>query len=223
MALNSRKEAAALEDFVQNIYWGENLSAEESKKRLEDGVIEARQYEQHCFTGLLVTDNGYFLTARHCVNRDFSGTRIHLHNGTSYAIERICCWGKKEDVALVKAKMYGNCTAKRYRMHLEEIKNVPFATMARRDGNIILNHGFANDAPVSKVYVESKGDVLVANHIVSDVPARPGDSGGIAVSNEGRLMGLTVIGTKEGNLVFALKIKKALELVSFYSQRLLSR
>lgn len=224
MALNSKKEADALEDFVQNVYWGENLSAEESKKRLEEGLVEARQDGQHRFNGLLVTDNGYFLTAKHCVNRDFSGTKIYLHNGNSYPIEKVCCWGKKEDIAIVKVDIGGNPAAKRYRIYYEEeIRDVPFALMARRDGGIIAKFGFANDAPISKVYVESKGEVWIANHFMSDIPARPGDSGGIAVSNEGRLMGLTLMGTREGYIAFAVKITKALELITFHRQRLLAR
>ncbi|MDI6737507.1 MAG: serine protease [Nanoarchaeota archaeon] len=222
--LNFKKDAQALEDFVQNLYWGESISAKESKKRLEEGLIEARQCGQHSFNGLLVTDNGYFITARHCVDRDFSGTRIYLHNGYSYPIEKICCWGKKEDVALVKAEIGGEPAARRYRIYAGgEIKNVPFAMMARREGSAAMKCGFVMGTYNQNVKLESGGEVSLANHFVSDIPARRGDSGGIAVSAEGRLMGITCIGTSDAFFVSILKFSKVLGLISFYAGKLMAR
>lgn len=100
--LKKAAEINALEQF---------LSSETKSGKLEEsiskGLVELRYNRHHSSNGLLITTDGYFLTAKHCI-RDLPET-IRLHNGSEYAITKVCAIGKKEDIALAKADIPDEC------------------------------------------------------------------------------------------------------------------
>ena len=73
-------DAKALNEYIQNTYWAEDLTEEQSKKNIEESVIELVQNEKQVSNGLLITTNGYFLTARHCV-KNIEGLKIKNRKG----------------------------------------------------------------------------------------------------------------------------------------------
>ena len=90
----TKQLVATLDDFLTNAK-NNSLTANEARKNLEEGVIELVKYGKHSSNGLLITDDGYFLTARHCVEGSLS-QQIVLYDGMKCKVEKICAQGRIE-------------------------------------------------------------------------------------------------------------------------------
>lgn len=66
--MGNKKSINALEKFIQNIFLGDNLSETEAIKNLESGLLEIKHNDTHASNALLITNNGYALTANHCTH-----------------------------------------------------------------------------------------------------------------------------------------------------------
>ena len=77
----------SLEQFIQQFYWGEHLTISQAERNLNESLVEITHYGEHSSNGLLITDNGYFLTAKHCVMSKLRGMKIKLHNEKASAVK----------------------------------------------------------------------------------------------------------------------------------------
>src|SRR3989338_4350191 len=78
----------ALEQFIQNYYHSDSLTNQQAYTKLQNGVVEITLFGQHSSNGLLITENGYILTAKHCVqnlitNQKYLGLGIQMSNQLS--------------------------------------------------------------------------------------------------------------------------------------------
>ncbi|MEK6920848.1 MAG: hypothetical protein AABX82_03110, partial [Nanoarchaeota archaeon] len=56
-----------LDAFIQNIYVADGLRREDAQRNVAESLVELTYYGQHAGNGILITDDGYFLTAWHCI------------------------------------------------------------------------------------------------------------------------------------------------------------
>jgi len=218
----SKKVKKTLDRFIQQIYWGDDLTVEQSRKNLGKGLVEIVKYGQHSSNGILITGDGYFLTAEHCVTDGLVGAQIRLFNGNLYPVEKICGYVPKEDIALAKADIPYKCIPMEYRIYnTNKLGKMAVATMTRRYGKLIVKYGFVtrewNPTPTYKGGLEA---VMYPNQFTMDIEAIPGDSGGIIVSEDGRLVGILSGGHEKILTGAGVKIISALELVDRYKRKL---
>lgn len=215
----------SLYDFVQNLYWGDNLTVEESNKNLENGLIEIRRTGFHSCNGILLTDDGYFLTAKHCVDHAQTFCYVRTSDGRSYELEKVCATELVLDLALAKADIPGRPRARTYRLSNTGVlqEGTPVALLTRRSGEINSHYGFVSKTQFSgkQRSRRKRVDYPIVDNFCIAAPSRPGDSGGIVVSNDGRLVG--IISSSDTCTTNATKIIDGLELVSSYRNRLLQQ
>ena len=192
-----RKQAEAissLENFVQLVYLGEELSDEEARKNLLDGTIEITDAGSHSSNGLLITNDGYFLTAQHCVDGHRSRSHIVLSDGKEYQFERVCIESKKYDIALAKAKVQEMNKKLRYKLYANhEVKEyTPITLLTRWNGKSIIKSGFISSAKVDvSTAALTQSSINFKDHFtVKLTGAKKGDSGGVIASYNGRIIGL---------------------------------
>lgn len=90
--------------FLHELHEGDRLTPEQARRRIEENVIEIEMYGQHSSNGLLITENGYFLTAYHCVAEDVrSALTVRAHNDSIYPLAEVCYALPRLDLALAKA------------------------------------------------------------------------------------------------------------------------
>ena len=82
----TKRLVTTLDDFLTNAK-NNSLTSEQAKKNLREGIIELIKNEQHSSNGLLITDDGYFLTARHCVEGSLP-LQIVLYDGMKCRVEK---------------------------------------------------------------------------------------------------------------------------------------
>ncbi|MBI5072785.1 trypsin-like peptidase domain-containing protein [Candidatus Woesearchaeota archaeon] len=214
----------ALDTFIQNIYFADGLTPAESQKNIAESLVEIRYYRQHSSNGILVTDDGYFLTALHCVQNSerhpLEQARIQVYNGNSYPIEKICASAKKEDLALVKAVIPKECKPRNYRFYNTNVLCNDRATLlARRDGKLSVRDGSITRAKYKTEFrIENEPEKVYTNHFFTDFAAIPGDSGGVILSIDGRVAGLVCGGNYQ--ITSGVKIIQGLKLIEAYKRRI---
>lgn len=223
-------QAELLEGFVQQLYWGETLSIDRSKKNLEEGVIEITERGQHIGNGLLITDNGYFLTNKHCLSGNYRKRRIQCLDGSAHGIEKVCIAEgrtvqKGADVVLAKAYVPGKLCPRPYRIYNARVEGdgagTPIALLTRRDGQLVKKYGLAQGTADALIW-NSSGKLSPQRDLAwSDLSSIPGDSGGALVTHDGRLYGLLMAGNSRSGA--GVKVEDALRLVVKYVEYLKRR
>ena len=221
MGFFKKKEAEinALEQF---------LSSEPDLSGLEEniskGIIELRYNQHHSSSGLLITTDGYFLTAMHCVRK--IPESIRLYNGREYGITKVCTTGKKEDIALVKADIPGKCSHLSYKFSSEIHEKDVVAMLTRREGKLKYKYGFVfSEYNIAMTKTRDGKVYMYPNQFVVRIEGVPGDSGGLVLDKQKRILGITSGGYGDEFLEVAsiVKIDDALKLVEFYKERLKKR
>jgi len=218
--MNKQEISAALYGFINQIYWAEDLRPDESIKNLEESVVELTMCGRHSSNGLMITEDGYFLTAKHCIDGDIRYLQVRLSNGRSYNISHVCVQSDKEDVALVKAEVPGRCRPKKYRIfNTNKIKSLPAAIMLRKDGKVNTKHGFMKEYEEAFCYdTNQKNRKYPEHHFqLQLMGGKPGDSGGVVVDTDGRLIGILSGGIETS--ANGIKIMKALEFIDLYIRK----
>jgi S1-C subfamily serine protease len=221
----------ALDSFIQNFYLGEDLKPEESKKRIENGIVELLQYNQHSSNGLLVTKNGYFITARHCIEPEIRKLKIRLHNQETYWVDKVCVWSRSRDVALVKADIPCECEPMTYKFYNTKTLDDQLAViLTMRDGKITLKSGIINKrtnarmAQAEGIKVSNVPVVSFKEYLFMQCSnTEEGDSGGVVVSLDGRVMGIhtsKLIVREDLPFYKSIKLIEALEVISVYCNHL---
>lgn len=221
-----KQVAQALEEFLQSFYLGETLSTEKAKANLEAGLLEVVVENQHVGSGLLITSDGFFITANHVLDYalNYKQSFVKLQD-KSYRIEKICADTKEKDMVLAKAKIPGNCESMRYKFFnsnkLDNYDSMPLTVMVKWDNTLItapglyanaLQNGFNFDDKASL----KKGESIQFIHSL----AKPGYSGSVICTPDFRLMGLVTGGLQVFELGAGIRIVKALEVVEAYKRAL---
>jgi len=243
----------SLDGFIQQIYWGEELTPEQSKENIKQGLVQitlnlkstlfSSLNEESCSNGLLITEDGYFLTAKHCVDHSYSQGTIKDSQGKQYSIEKVCAVSKKNpkdpkqktDLALVKARIEGPSQPMRYRIFntYQLKKELPVKLLSYKDGKLKEQYGIVKKLHDYRIVSLKKGrytyfpDSFVV-HLSTAVES--GQSGGTIVCPEGRLVGIINSAGEdlegffvEKNALGGSKFMRALELVDFYKRKLLKK
>lgn len=197
-----KKTIRALEEFGENLNWTKSLPAEQSIRNLEESLVEILYpNKSHKGNGLLITENGYFLTTDHTerdVDEDSPPAKyIRDFKKNIYPIRKICQTDEREDLALLKAEIPGEKIHREYKIYnTNNLKNFkisefPVILKARHGGRI-------NHKPGSLIlkYVISK-QFNYTNQFGTDVHIIAGDSGGIIISSQGELVGFASNGFQE--------------------------
>ncbi len=206
---------SALEKFMNNIYFGESLAKEDSIKNLEDSLVEIKFKDTnvHRANGLLIIDNGYLLTAKHCTKNPKNNLLVYKNN--VYGMERICVSDNVKDVSLIKMDLRKPPKAKEFKISKtnellpEYYFTEPVNSKSIWYGKIENKFGFLR-YKLKKVENESSSENMwVTTELI------PGDSGGITIGKKGELMGIN-IGIATGNLPKSLFSEKISEIENIY-------
>lgn len=187
----------ALEKFIQNIYWTESMSTKESTKNIENSIIEIIHTKNNIIyikqskgVGILITENGYLLTANHVIKKN-NGKIIH--NKHKYKIEKICQQNIDEDIVLVKANIPKEAISLEYKIaNLSLLKNnyssdFPVNLKTSWDNKIENRYGFLKITTGNSYLPNNE---ISKNQMIAQIQAIPGDSGSPLFNTQGELMGL---------------------------------
>ncbi len=226
-SIKRQKElVSALDEFIQSFYLGETLSTEQAKANLESGLLEVVVEKQHIGSGLLITRDGFFITANHVLDYalNYKQSFVKLQD-KSYKIERICACTKEKDMVLAKANIPGDCEPMRYKFFnsnkLDNYDSMPLTVMVKWDNTLItapglyanaLQNGFNFD---DKASLEKRESIQFIHSL-----AKPGYSGSVICTPDFRLMGLVTGGLQVFELGAGIRIVKALEVVESYKRAL---
>lgn len=218
-----QNDRAALEHFVQQVYWGEELAAEQSRKNLEEGLVELRAPGGHVANGLLVTEHGYFITAAHCLE-GWEELQVRLADGTAYSIQKLGGVDQENDLALAKVNLTAEQKSKHYRFydstHLKKLKREPVALYTRWDGKVVQKYGWVEKDSERVTVTGRQREALQKDLLYLSLASIPGDSGGILLNTDGRLVGINCSGNTEQRTSSEVKLFKALDLITRYAETL---
>ena len=216
-----KKDKAALHQFIQQLYWGENLLVPQAIRQLEQNVVELTQDGQHLANGLLITANGYILTAEHCIQRS---NRLYAQNNQAFLIEKVCAADSRNEIALVKANISAESTTLEYRFYnstlLKRLERKPVALLTRINGKIVRKYGLMEHASVNTTTSNNGKNCNYDDQILLSLDSAPGDSGGVVASDDGRIIGFHSGYNGQQHKGVEVKLFKALELVSAYLRTL---
>ncbi len=208
-----------LQAFVQNIYWSKDIPTEQSKRDLEDGIVEF-VYENgaHAANGLLISDDGYVITCQHCIPEE--EVFAVLSTGEKKRIKNICLQSEEQDLALIKLEIKGRARAKRYRLYLQERKslamNMPVVLLTRKNGRVIKKGGYVKESKSIPEIQKLKSGETYTYDILCDLDGVHGDSGGAIVTAQGELCGLVNRGRIGHSISLSFGIYSVLTLLSNY-------
>ena len=216
-----KKDKAALHQFIQQLYWGENLLVPQAIKQLEQNVVELTQDGQHLANGLLITANGYILTAEHCIQKS---NRWYAQNNQAFLIEKVCAVDPRNEIALVKANISAESAALEYRFYnstlLKRLEGKPVALLTRINSKIVRKYGLMEHASVNTTASNNGKNCNYDDQILLSLDSTPGDSGGVVASDDGRIIGFHSGYHGQQHKGVEVKLFKALELVSAYIKTL---
>ncbi len=209
--IKKKRLASTLDKFLDQTN-SNDLDGEESLKNLEENLIELIHYGNHSSNGLLFTKNGYFLTAKHCVD-NLKGLRVRTNNGRMYGIKKICAVSHKSDIAIAKINLPRNIIPKRFNIYnTDELEKTPIILLTRKNGKIQENYGLIS-RDWSPQYSLDK-----LNLFSLFISTKPGDSGGIIISPNGELIGIHS-GKDNSHNRYCIKINRVLDLIEFYKNK----
>ncbi|MBR9705445.1 trypsin-like peptidase domain-containing protein [Candidatus Pacearchaeota archaeon] len=235
----------ALEDFV-NICRTENVDRYEAEMNAYNNLMEFTspcRYGgiDHIFNGLLITTNGYYITSKHCIE-DEAYNDANFETDKSFMTEKICAISKKDDLALAKMDLKkrveskGKPRAIRYAIETgPDLGNRPITALSRRSlgivkrfGTITGNYNFLGGMPepselsiqATEQASEPKQKSGLYNHFTTSLGCIPGDSGGIILDADMKIMGVVSNAVVGQNYTQAAKFTKALDLIEFYIKTL---
>jgi hypothetical protein len=201
---DNKKNTQVLERFIRG-NWNSS-SEKQSKKNLENNLLEITyKSNHHKGNALLITNNGYFLTALHCLEKD-NNEIIKTQTGKRFYNYKICKSNKKEDLVLGKINLSRDFTEKKFNLYnTNKLEKIPFQLTTIRKGEVKRKYGFIQNN-------WNNHTIEYQNHLSMNGIGKPGDSGGILIGPKGKLIGIMsggnnyIIGT-------GIKMNSALNLI----------
>lgn len=186
-----RAEKAAMELFLHNFYWGEELSDQNAKSNIESGVVEIiYSTGEHASNGILITKNGLLVTSYHCVNKDITGVdlvslKIRCADNQEYPLQKICGYNQASDIAIVKADIPGESLPFVYRFSNRHdfAEMFPIVLLCRKNGKLLVKGGYVN-RPSIRTLQDSLGTRLT-EQVTMSFNGVQGDSGGVVLDAKG--------------------------------------
>jgi len=221
-----KQVAQALEEFLQSFYLGETLSTERAKANLYAGLLEIVVEDQHIGGGLLVTSDGFFITANHVLDYalKYKSCFVKLQD-KKYEIERVCASTEEKDMVLAKANIPIDCESMIYKFFnsnkLDNCDSMPLNVIVRWDNTLITEPGlYANALQAdfnldNRVHLKNNESIQFIHSL-----AKPGYSGSVICTPDFRLMGIVNGGLQVVELGAGIRIVKALEVVEAYKRNL---
>jgi len=215
--------AAALEDFINNVYHGQHIQSNKAKEQITNNLLRISSSKNNLTfhsNALLITENGYFLTCEHCVEDitpNFS--RVYDGKGNSYPIERVCMISSKFELALAKTKINRPAKAIRFKLYdrTEFVKNLEPVVLHyfNPDGSRGKNHGHIMQASATSFLSDGQ---KIQDYLISSVDAWQGCSGGILSDLDGKILGMasSIHPRAAKNKTNCIKTFRMLEIVSLY-------
>ena len=218
---NPKQLIQSLDDFIANESNAESMTDEQAHEALRTNLIEITRNNSANAQGVLVTEDGYFLTCLHCVNEDISKLEVQLRDGSDYNIEKVCVIFRSYDLALAKADIPGECKAVKYKFF--DSKQLDMGMSVNLVGRYCeqdyqksgqITHLF-NDIVMPDDY---GNPCSYPDNFMVNFPVGQGDSGAIAASEDYRIMGIINAGD-QANIGMSSKWKAALDLIDFYKEK----
>lgn len=202
-----------------------NVSSQESNDNLQKYTIELVNHGKHMGNGLVITENGYFLTAKHCVeaNPMCPGKKLldltaNIGDRDDYLIYDILATSNHDDLALGRLMMSGNRKAIRYKFsEPDEVTITGVITRWDRKFNDEYT-GQIVYPNVDEVEIED-GRYKFKNQFSINKPSRPGVSGGIVVCRNKGLLGIASNSsdhTEINGYTNVSKMSTALRMIDYY-------
>ena len=224
----------SLEKFIQQGYQEKPLTPEQSKENIKKGMLEIIKNGKHSSNGLLITEDGYFLTPKHCLMKIDDNTLVKDLDGCTYRLEEVCALSKDEDIALAKVKICKEPKPMDYNIYdLEKLKkDIPAFLLYNnasllyynREGEISENEGYIyKTSNIFTVTLSNGKRELYPDQFISIIQSGPGDSGGMIINEKGGIIGMLSGGDPMHPLSFCVKFFKALELIQFYKEKLIEK
>lgn len=222
----AKEVVTALTDFVNNQESCRDMSAKESRKNIEDGLVnivlkrdlgfKIKEHESH---GLLITNDGYFLTANHCLDHDFDYGSIKTNSG-KFEIGMIKEMSPKYDLVLAKAHLRGECSAKKYK--ISDLK----PSLDKRGISLINENGIIREhIGLRRSFSEPsklKNKKRFLDQMDFFLPTWEfGHSGAPFIDYRGNLMGIS--SAAYANTESIAKISHAMEMITSYIDKLKSK
>lgn len=221
----------ALNAFASVANESRNLSVDKSLEEISNNLVQVRiNHDKRSFlgSGLLITSDGYVLTAHHVVENllhNGSQARITTQEGRSHPISKKNVWYNKEtDIAIIKASTPGGYS-RPIRVKVDQNgvlrKGDEIRVLGFRDGQkyntlgVITNPNFTwNKEDGSSVH-----DLFQTN-----AHGKQGQSGGVIANGAGELMGIVVCSAvkEKGDqmgLVGGARISNALKYINQIAAR----
>lgn len=224
---NYRKDMSCLQNFM-NSYHEHSLDQHESFRNLEDSLVElVWEGGSHRANGILISEHGYLLTARHCIEKS-DITKARLRDGKTYFLERVCAHSKydntsKDEIALAKIEVPSLPHPKKYKINrnFDVQVNTPVCLMTLFNGRLNRRYGIIQANTNSHLLRRRDGCMQnLSDQFITNIAGNPGDSGGIIVNPEGELLGIHSNGHIDGCFGGEIRMARALKLVEFYSKAL---
>ena len=209
---SNKKRIRVLDEFVRSNWNG--VSQKESEENLKNSLIEiVYSGGQHCGNGLLISENGYFITANHCLE-SMTRKRIVTSDGTYYKKFAVCKHDVFNDVALAEIFTSKKFIPKKYNLgDTTKVENSAMALLTRWNGKISKKYGLLRrNYSIVKEGVDING--LHLNGISIN-----GNSGGIVLNPQHELVGM-VYGKTNANETTITKTQTILNLIYSYINEL---
>ncbi len=182
--------------FLHELHQGNNLTPEQARQRAEKNLVEIQMYGQHSSNGLLITTDGYFLTAYHCVTDDIKSTlTVRTADNRVYPFERICHALPKLDLALAKATIPVPAEPIHHAFYgdsIEQLHQSPAVALSLRNGAIVSKTGVIRQSHYTTLSDPESHEVVISPEEsveLDQILCRKGDSGGPIISAHGRVIG----------------------------------
>ncbi|MFT4304388.1 MAG: S1 family peptidase [Candidatus Woesearchaeota archaeon] len=216
---------AALNAFVNASNEARNLSSSQSLEQISDNLVEViveNDKEKSVGSGLMITTDGYVITAHHVVENMIANgakAKIRAQNGLMYSVPKNTIWYNQDtDIAIIKATKV--CPySKPIKVKVDQSCNLNKGKEVRilgfRDGQKYNTMGVITNP--SHIWRQPNGN-SIHDLFQTDARAKEGQSGGIIANGNGEIIGIVVYTTRkkeeEIGLVGGARISNALTYIN---------
>ncbi|MFH0892743.1 MAG: serine protease [Candidatus Falkowbacteria bacterium] len=221
---------------MRNIGYFQKSTAEFSENYIANAVIEILYPDgSHLGNGLLLTQDGYFLTCDHCLIYPPGIMKLRMSDGRTSSRARICVRDPDHDLALCKIPLSGDeCNCFKFYVPPEKKLSQPIIYLGRRGERLVRKEGNFTGSIFNTVChtvvneYSVKGESIIRcqkytstqyyGHFNMNIDAAVGDSGGVVITPDGSLVGLlsAVCLFKDKNFSAAARLGDALPIIWEY-------
>lgn len=227
ISYRQRRQRQSLELFLRRI--SEKVSVEKAMKNIEQSIVSLSYDREHYAAGILLTRNGYFMTAYHCLHGFdaydlITKMKVRASDGSIGEVEEICSFVEEQDLVLGKVRICVSFQPKIYPILDEPQEKCPVVILSKWGREMRRRYGVL--AGVSQEDYASMGSqkFLHNNHFIVNTEVENGDSGGLIVAQDtGALIGVVSSSTnefsKEPHLTYCGRASNIRDLIERYNKQ----